>query len=313
VNPPISVRDLTKRFGRLTAVDGVSFSVAEGEIFGLLGPNGAGKSTTIRILCGLLGSTSGSAEVAGFDVNREPARLRERIGYMSQRFSLYKDLTVRENIRFFAGVCGLTANRLSKRYDDVIEMAGLRGLEGRRTGTLSGAVQQRLALGCAVVHEPPILFLDEPTSGVDPISRRQFWDRIRGMAAAGVTVLVTTHFMDEAEFCERIGLMSDGRLIALDTPAALRRGTVGEDLFEVTVAGLKEARPQIEAIDRVAAVSYFGKRLHVFCEAGACTVDGLTDAMRKRGIDVTAVEPVPVSLEDAFVRLVASPSEDRPC
>jgi ABC-2 type transport system ATP-binding protein len=311
VNDPIAVRDLTKRFGRLTAVDGVSFSVARGEIFGLLGPNGAGKSTTIRILCGLLGSTGGSAEVAGFDVNRESAKLRERIGYMSQRFSLYKDLTVRENIRFFAGVCGLSGDRLNRRYEDVIEMAGLGGLERRRTGTLSGAVQQRLALGCAVVHEPPILFLDEPTSGVDPISRRQFWDRIRSMAAAGVTVLVTTHFMDEAEFCERIGLMSEGRLIALDTPEALKRGTVGEDLFEVTVAGLKEAKSRIEAVDGVAAVSYFGKRLHVFCEAGACTADGLAEAMRVGGIDVTSVEPVPVSLEDAFVRLVANPSEDR--
>jgi ABC-2 type transport system ATP-binding protein len=229
----IMVDGLTKRFGDFTAVDHLTFSVRRGEIFGFLGPNGAGKSTTIRMLCGLLTPTSGEAVAGGFRVSTDPERVRENIGYMSQKFSLYRDLTVRENIAFFGGVYGLEGERLRARADSVCAMAGLRGLEDRLTGMLSGAHQQRLALGCAILHEPPILFLDEPTSGVDPISRRMFWDLIQAMAAKGVTILVTTHFMDEAEFCGRIGFIHDGRLVALDRPSALKRAAGASSLHDV--------------------------------------------------------------------------------
>ena len=229
----IAVSGLTKRFGNFTAVDHLSFSVRRGEIFGFLGPNGAGKSTTIRMLCGLLTPTEGEAVVGGFGVSQDPERVRESIGYMSQKFSLYRDLTVRENIAFFGGVYGLAGQRLRARAEAVIDMAGLHGLEQRLTGTLSGAHQQRLALGCAILHEPPILFLDEPTSGVDPISRRMFWDLIQAMAARGSTILVTTHFMDEAEFCGRLGFITGGRLVALDRPTALKRAAGVASLEEV--------------------------------------------------------------------------------
>ena len=229
----IAVSGLTKRFGNFTAVDHLSFSVRRGEIFGFLGPNGAGKSTTIRMLCGLLTPTEGEAVVGGFGVSQDPARVRENIGYMSQKFSLYRDLTVRENIAFFGGVYGLAGQRLRARAEAVIDMAGLHGLEQRLTGTLSGAHQQRLALGCAILHEPPILFLDEPTSGVDPISRRMFWDLIQAMAARGSTILVTTHFMDEAEFCGRLGFITGGRLVALDRPTELKRAAGVASLEEV--------------------------------------------------------------------------------
>ncbi|MEI6516999.1 MAG: ABC transporter ATP-binding protein [bacterium] len=223
--PVIETRDLSKVFGRFTAVDRVSFSIRRGEIFGFLGPNGAGKSTTIRMLCGLLSSSAGTAQVNGHDINREPELIREAIGYMSQKFSLYRDLTVAENIAFFGGIYGLQGAPLRDRAATVMTLAGLTGLDSHLTGTLSGALQQRLALGCAILHEPPILFLDEPTSGVDPISRREFWDLIRDMSARGITILVTTHFMDEAEFCDRLGFINSGRLIALDTPARIKTTT----------------------------------------------------------------------------------------
>ena len=300
----IEVRELTKVFGRFTAVDRVSFSVRKGEIFGFLGPNGAGKSTTIRMLCGLLSSNAGSATVSGFDINREPEQVRQNIGYMSQKFSLYKDLTVAENIAFFGGVYGLEGRRLRDRAAAVMAMSGLSGSEQQLTGTLSGALQQRLALGCAILHEPPILFLDEPTSGVDPISRRMFWDLIQEMASGGVTVLITTHFMDEAEFCERIGFISGGKLVALDTPTALKRDAVDEDLFELTLTSFRGAMEKLAGLDGLRASTYFGSHLHLFCKRGAFTANSLGDAVRKRGLEVQTVEPVPVSLEDAFVRLV---------
>lgn len=223
----IEIESLTKVFGHFTAVDRISFTVSRGEIFGFLGPNGAGKSTTIRMLCGLISSSSGTAWVNGFDINHQPDLVRQNIGYMSQKFSLYKDLTVTENIHFFGGVYGLKKDALKIQMDTVIAMAGLEGLENRQTGVLSGALQQRLALGCAILHSPSILFLDEPTSGVDPVSRRLFWDLIHKLSAQGTTVLITTHFMDEAEFCSRLGFISAGKLIALNTPheIKLRTGT----------------------------------------------------------------------------------------
>ena len=299
----IDVQELTKRFGSFTAVDRVSFAVRRGEIFGLLGPNGAGKSTTIRMLCGLLGSTAGTATVGGFDINHAPERVREQLGYMSQRFSLYRDLTVAENLAFFGGVYGLDDARLRARTAAALAMAGLRGLENELTGRLSGALQQRLALGSAVLHEPPILFLDEPTSGVDPIARRMFWDAIQGLAAGGVTVMVTTHFMDEAEFCGRLGFINAGRLIALDTPAELKRTAVDEDLFEVDLPVLRGAAEQLADQPGIAACSYFGTRLHVFARRGAFTAETLAALLRGRGLAPRQVAPAAVTLEDVFIRL----------
>jgi ABC-2 type transport system ATP-binding protein len=266
----ISVSELTKVFGHFTAVDRVTFDIARGEVFGFLGPNGAGKSTTIRMLTGLLAPTSGSALVGGISIGREPERVRENIGYMSQKFSLYMDLTVAENIAFFGGVYGLEGQKLRDRAATVARMA----------------------------------VLDEPTSGVDPISRRQFWDLIHDMAARGVTILVTTHFMDEAEFCGRIGFISDGRLIALDPPRELKQKAVSEDLFEVDVPSLRDAKEALERLSDVEATAYFGQRLHVFSRRGAMTADALAKELRARGIEVRCVEAVPVSLEDAFLRLV---------
>lgn len=231
----IEIENLSKVFGSFTAVDQISFSVQQGEIFGFLGPNGAGKSTTLRMLCGLLASSSGTARVHGYDINREPDQVRLHIGYMSQKFSLYKDLTVTQNIRFFGGIYGLEGAALKAGAEEVIAMAGLAGLEHRLTGVLSGAMQQRLALGCAILHHPPILFLDEPTSGVDPVSRRLFWELIHTLAAQGTTILITTHFMDEAEFCGRLGFINSGKLIALDSPTAIKRQTVTSSLEEAFI------------------------------------------------------------------------------
>lgn len=300
----IEVRGLTKMFGRFKAVDDLSFDVARGEIFGLLGPNGAGKSTTIRMLCGLLSSTAGTATVGGFDINRQPEQVREHIGYMSQKFTLYKDLTVMENIRFFGGVYGLDRQRLKQRTEAVVAMARLAGLEDRLTGNLSGAVQQRLALGCAVLHEPPILFLDEPTSGVDPISRRHFWDLIQDLAAGGVTILITTHFMDEAEFCGRIGFISGGRMVAMDAPSGLKRQAVEEDLFDVALVEFRNAREQLLAVEGVLSASYFGARLHVFCGRNTFDEASLAAALNAHGLKVMSLKKIEVTLEDAFVRLV---------
>jgi len=303
-NIAIQATDLTKVFGRFTAVDRLSFTVNRGEIFGFLGPNGAGKSTTIRMLCGLLESTSGSATVNGFDINHEPEMVRQNLGYVSQKFSLYGDLTVAENIAFFGGIYGLEGARLKERTSVVIGMTGLEGMENRMAGLLSGAIQQRLALGCAILHEPPILFLDEPTSGVDPISRRVFWDLIHDMVARGVTVLVTTHFMDEAEFCSRIGLISAGKLIALNTPSAIRKDAVNEDLFELASPSLSAAKQKAEGIDGIEACSYFGHRLHVFCRRGVYDEPGLGAVLKNGGVEVESARLVPVTLEDAFVRMV---------
>ena len=299
----IDVKGLAKVFGHFTAVDQLTFAVGKGEIFGFLGPNGAGKSTTIRMLCGLLSSTAGTARVGGFDINREPEQVRQTIGYMSQKFSLYRDLTVAENIAFFGGVYGLEGARLDRRAMTIVKMAGLDGLQKQLTGTLSVALQQRLALGCAILHEPPILFLDEPTSGVDPISRRLFWELIHSMASRGVTVLITTHFMDEAEFCGRIAFINGGRLAALDTPSALRRNAVEEDLFDVAGVSLRGAAARLSAIEGVALVSYFGDRLHVFCRRGVYTAERLAEAMRRGGLSAGQVSTIAPAFEDVFIRL----------
>jgi ABC-2 type transport system ATP-binding protein len=220
--PAVVVENLEKRFGRFTAVDRVSFRIARGEIFGFLGPNGAGKSTTIRMLCGILAPSGGTGTVAGFDIRTQPEQIKANIGYMSQKFSLYQDLTVEENIDFYGGIYCIAPEKMRERKEWVIEMSGLSEHRRSLTGVLSGGWRQRLALGCAILHEPPILFLDEPTSGVDPMSRREFWDLIYEMSGQGVTVFVTTHYMDEAEYCDRLGLIYRGELIALGTPHELK-------------------------------------------------------------------------------------------
>src|SRR5688572_14301929 len=232
----ISVSNLARRFGEFVAVDGLTFDVRQGEIFGFLGSNGAGKSTTIRMLCGLLKPTSGSATVGGIDVTRDPEGVKRRIGYMSQRFSLYELLTVDQNIRFFGGIYGLDDRKLAERRRFVIEMAGLAGREHTLARDLAGGWRQRLALGCAILHEPAILFLDEPTGGVDPLSRRQFWRLIDALSSEGVTVLVTTHYLDEAERCHRVALIHAGELATIGTPAEVKGIFAGRPIFEVRSA-----------------------------------------------------------------------------
>lgn len=307
----VSVDGLTKIFGKFAAVDHLSFSIRRGEVFGFLGPNGAGKSTTIRMLCGLLAPTSGKAAVAGFDIGRNPEEVRANIGYMSQKFSLYKDLTVAENINFFGGVYGLEGRTLRARMAAVTEMGGLAALENTLTGTLSGALQQRLALGCAILHEPPILFLDEPTSGIDPISRRMFWDIIRNMALRGITILVTTHFLDEAELCDRLGFIAAGKLTAMGTPAEIKRTAVEEDLYELALPSLAGAREIVGQIEGVRDVSYFGRNLHVFCRRGTLSADDLAHGLRARGLTPESLRAISPRLEDAFIRLADNADESK--
>jgi len=308
-NIAVEVEGLTKTFGSFTAVDNMSFRVRKGEIFGFLGPNGAGKSTTIRMLCGLLAPTSGQATVGGFDVKENPDDVKSIIGYMSQRFSLYDDLTVEENINFYGGIYGLEGARLRDRKSWAIEMAGLRGKEGSLTRTLSGGWKQRLALGCAILHEPPIVFLDEPTGGVDPVSRRNFWDLIYTLSHNGVTVFVTTHYLDEAEHCNTIGLVYAGRLIALGSPTMLKHTLEGSKIFEVLCGKPVEAMEILQAFPWVTETSIFGSAFHVSTsdlESGEARVQ---EELAKRGIAVDRIQPIVPSLEDVFIHLIAE--EDR--
>ncbi|HEX7086025.1 MAG TPA: ABC transporter ATP-binding protein, partial [Vicinamibacterales bacterium] len=279
----IVVRNLTRRFGTFTAVDDVSFEVRRGEVFGFLGANGAGKSTTIRMLCGLLRPTSGTALVGGIDVARDPEGVKPRIGYMSQRFSLYEALTVDQNIRFFAGVYGLEGERLDRRRQFVLEMAGLEGRETTRTRELAGGWRQRLALGCAILHEPPIVFLDEPTGGVDPVSRRQFWRLIDHLAASGTTVLVTTHYLDEAEHCERIAVMNAGRLAALGTVAELKSIFADRPIVEVQAADAVQTMQALDAMPEVEKTSLFGTAVHAVLRHGGLSPDALAGRLREAG------------------------------
>jgi ABC-2 type transport system ATP-binding protein len=307
VNGPatsVAVTDLVKRFGTFTAVDLVSFDAHRGEVLGFLGPNGAGKSTIIRILCGLLHPTSGEVRVAGLDVVREPEAVRAHIGYMSQRFSLYNDLTPVENLRFFGGLYGVSASEIDARIGWAIEMAGLVGHENELVETLAGGWKQRLALGCAVLHHPAILFLDEPTSGVDPISRRQFWDLIHRMAATGVTVFVSTHYMDEAEYCNRLALIDRGRLVALGTPSELKRTAMTGGLLLVECAPLGEALAALDEAPGVLEAAIFGDAFHVSVLAIEPALTALPRHLAARGLRCTRIVPIPLSLEDVFVQKV---------
>ncbi len=301
--PAVVLDGLVKRFGDFTAVDHVSLAVARGEIFGFLGPNGAGKSTTIRMLIGVLGPTEGGGTVAGFDIVRESEKIKVRIGYMSQRFSLYNDLSVEENIDFYAGVYGVDPRRLPERKRWILEMAGLTGRLKSLTRDLSVGWKQRLALGCAVVHEPEILFLDEPTSGVDPLSRRNFWELIYEQAGRGVTVFVTTHYMDEAEHCDRLGMIYRGRIVALGTPGELKTRYVAGTLLEVQAEPLMAALEILDALPEARETAIFGGGLHVVT-AGASAVPVLRAALERGGVEVRRIEPIVPSLEDVFVALV---------
>ena len=307
----VVVEKLVKRFGSFTAVDEISFEVARGEIFGFLGPNGAGKSTTIRMLCGLLLPTAGQARVIGFDVYRDSEKIKQRTGYMSQKFSLYDDLRVIENIRLFAGIYNVPEDVQKKRIPWVLEMAGLTERQDSLTGTLAAGWKQRLALGCAVLHRPPILFLDEPTSGVDPISRRQFWNLIHRMAAEGVTVFVTTHYMDEAEYCDRLALIYRGRLVALGSPNEVRRQSVSGEVWEVECEPLMRAQEVAGQLDFVSEAAVFGSYLHVVVPQ-ATEAERLRAHLESAGVRIARMEPILASLEDAFVSLVASEDRKRP-
>jgi ABC-2 type transport system ATP-binding protein len=300
----IAVRELTRRFGAFTAVDHLTFDVRAGEVFGFLGANGAGKSTTIRMLCGLLRPTSGSAMVGGVDVTRDPESVKTRIGYMSQRFSLYEALTVDQNIRFYAGVYGIEGQRYQQRRAFVLDMAGLRGRETTRTSELAGGWRQRLALGCAILHEPPIVFLDEPTGGVDPLSRRQFWQLIDRLARGGTTVLVTTHYLDEAEHCNRIAVINAGRLAALGSVDELRRVFETRSILElrgpepIALMRALDARPEVEK------TTLFGTAVHAVLRSRDTDAQALARALERDGHPITSMATIEPSLEDVFLDVV---------
>ncbi len=299
----VEVNDLTRKFGDFLAVDRVTFEVAEGEIYGFLGPNGAGKTTTIKMLTGLLRPSSGSACVAGYDVRDQVDQVKLNIGYMSQLFSLYPDLTVVENIQLFAGLYGVSGDRFVERRDWVLELARLVDQRDRLTGQLPLGFKQRLALGCAVLHQPPILFLDEPTSGVDPISRRSFWDLIYGFAEAGTTVFVSTHYMEEAEYCHRLAVMNRGRLIALDRPAALK-DSIREPILEVRTTDPPRAVEVLGGVPGIIEVTLFGRALHVMVSDKAAAERDITAALESAGQRIHSIKAIEPSLEDVFVALV---------
>ncbi len=300
---PVEVLELTRRFGDFIAVDAVTFTVNEGEIFGFLGPNGAGKTTTIKMLSGLLSPSGGVARVAGFDVATEADSIKRHIGYMSQLFSLYSDLTVGENISLFSGLYGLSGRGRTARRDWVLEMSGLERQVDMLTGDLPLGWKQRLALGCALLHEPPILFLDEPTSGVDPVSRRNFWDLINELSAGGTTVLVSTHHMEEAEYCNRMALMNRGRLIAL-APAAELRDSLGEPLLEIIADDPAGAVQVLQETDGVIDATMYGRAVHVIVDDPGLRSNHIIDLLAASGREVRSVRPIPPTLEDVFVSLV---------
>jgi ABC-2 type transport system ATP-binding protein len=302
----VVVEKLVKRFGDFAAVDGISFEARKGEIFGFLGPNGAGKSTTIRVLCGLLLPTSGRAQVAGLDVATQSELIRQRIGYMSQKFSLYNDLRVVENLRFFAGLYSVPPEEIPERMAWAVHMAGLDGRERAITGSLPVGWKQRLALGCAVMHKPPIIFLDEPTSGVDPVTRQQFWELIHQMAADGVTVFVTTHYMDEAEYCNRLVMIDRGKIVAMGTPTELKQNFMRGQLVLVECDPLGPALAVLPGIPGVLDAAVFGNAIHVVVQDAAQAMPGLREALVAHKINVRRMEPIPPSLEDVFVSLTSA-------
>jgi ABC-2 type transport system ATP-binding protein len=305
----IEVHDLTKRFGDFTAVDRINFGVRQGEIYGWLGPNGAGKTTTIRMLLGLLKITEGSARVLGYDPTTQAKALHARVGYMSQLFTLYNDLTAYENIRFYGQAYGLSRSELARRQAEIIEMAGLQGRENELTANLSGGWKQRLALGCAIVHRPQVVFLDEPTAGVDPISRREFWGLIYAMAKKGVTVMVTTHYMDEAELCQRVGFISQGKLVALDTPGQLKQTQMRGHVLEIACDDSEAAMRVLLAAKEGRAlpldeVALYGAQIHAVVPDAESFKQPVRDLLVGEGIRVNNVVWITPTLEDVFISAV---------
>lgn len=301
----IEVNNLTKRFGKFTSVDNISFKVREGEIFGFLGANGAGKSTTIRMLCGILNPTSGDAMVAGYSVMNKPDDVKRNIGYMSQRFSLYDDLTVEENINFFGGIYGLKGNKLVERKKWVLNIANLNNKENLLTGSLPGGIKQRLALGTAVIHNPKIVFLDEPTSGVDPISRRGFWELINDLSESGTTVFVTTHYLEEAEFCNNIILINAGKLIAEGNPKELKSNYLLQDIIEVECLNPVKAMELFETANYVDQTSIFGNNLHLIMNEKYKGKEQILDLLEKtNNIKVKRIDKIVPTLEDVFIHLL---------
>jgi ABC-2 type transport system ATP-binding protein len=298
----IAVNDLTKRFGDFVAVDRVSFDVQAGEVVGYLGPNGSGKTTTIRMLLGLLAPSEGEASVLGLDVRTQTESIRPLVGYMSQKFALYEELTLRENLEFYAGVYGLRNRERGRRVREVADLLGLSGREKERAGELSGGWRQRLALGCALVHQPPLLFLDEPTSGVDPSARRTFWDLVYELAARGTTIFVTTHYMDEAEHCGRVGIMFRGRLLAMDTPSGLKASALPGAAWDVVASPLMDALAALQQMPEVVQASLAGDRLRAITADGHAAAS-IANALAGLGMAGASVERVEATLEDVFIAL----------
>jgi len=309
----IEVNNLTKKFGKFISVNNISFSVEQGEVFGFLGANGAGKSTTIKMLCGILQPTSGDAFVGGYSIKKQPEMVKRNIGYMSQKFSLYNDLTVEENINFFGGVYGLVNNELKTRKEWVLEIANLKGKEKMLTDSLAVGFKQRLALGCAVIHEPKIIFLDEPTGGVDPVSRRNFWDLINSLSLQGVTVFVTTHYLDEAEFCNRIMMINEGKLIAGGSPAELKKKFLANTILEVECSDVDKAIDILNDVNFVKSSAYFGTYLHVTLKENKNNEENYDDnkiilikkiLSEENNLIITRIDKILPSLEDVFVNLL---------
>ena len=300
---PLEVLGLTKRFGNFTAVDHVAFTVQAGEVIGYLGPNGSGKTTTIRMLCGLLLPTEGTARIMGVDVVQHPEDIKPHIGYMSQKFSLYDDLTVLENLEFYAGVYDIPRENEKARIQEILKMAGLESRTGMFASQLSGGWRQRLALGCALIHKPPLLFLDEPTSGVDPVARREFWDLIYQLASQGTTVFITTHYMDEAEHCNRVGFMYRSRLLAFDSPTALKSAYLHGAAWDLDAEPLLETVEELSSMEGVAQASLHGDRAHVILDPHVWSAKSLTKKLQDKRINVRGVETVQSTLEDVFTLL----------
>ena len=300
----VAVENLEKRFGDFQAVNKVSFQVKRGEIFGFLGPNGAGKSTTIRMLCGILAPTAGKANVIGFDVFREAEQIKSHIGYMSQKFSLYEDLTVEENIDFYSGIYRIPKEDKKARKDWVIKMSGLEEHRNSLTAILPGGWRQRLALGCALLHKPPVIFLDEPTSGVDPISRRNFWDLIYQLAAEGVTVFVTTHYMDEAEYCDRLAMIYRGELVAIGTPDELKIRYMNADILNLECPDPFKMLQVVTGISVIKEAALFGRGLHLTVEDSEAAMPMIATALQSQKADYTRLEKIRPSLEDVFVAII---------
>ncbi len=305
---PVEAINLRRLFGDFIAVDNINLSVRQGEVFGFLGPNGAGKTTTVKMLCGLLLPSSGSATVAGFDIATQPDDVKRSIGYMSQKFSLYSDLTVSENIDFFGNIYGVANSRLTERKREIIRLTGLEGRENTITSALSVGWKQRLALGCSVIHEPKILFLDEPTAGVDPDSRRMFWDLIYNLAQKGMTMFVTTHYMDEAENCTRLGFIYNGKMVASGTPLEIKRTRMKGTIIELDTDASSEALGVLKEMPVTNEVSFFGRLIHAVTMAAPETVPGavnsITLALQQHGIRVNRITTIPPSLEDIFISLI---------